>query len=159
MSKISIKIEGVDELFADLKRLGAISEDAVVDTINDLAMDTHSNAVQGIQRGPASGRTYDTRFYTDSQGRLRKGEPRVPHTASAAGEYPMSDTGRLASNVEFTVASKAKPQAEVGTNIIYGPYLEFGTSKMAARPWLMPSFIKAAKGIETELKAKLEGKL
>lgn len=145
MSKISIKVQGVDELFADLKRLGAISEDAVVDTINDLAMDTHSNAVQGIQRGPASGRTYT--------------RGNVTHRASAAGEYPMSDTGRLASNVEFTVASKANPQAEVGTNIMYGPFLEFGTSKMAARPWLMPSFIKAAKGIETELKAKLEGKL
>ena len=145
MSKVDIKIDGMDDLFADLKRLGAISEDAVVDTINDLAMDTHSNAVQGIQRGPASGRTYT--------------RGNVTHRASAAGEYPMSDTGRLASNVEFTVASKANPQAEVGTNIIYGPFLEFGTSKMAARPWLMPSFIKAAKGIETELKAKLEGKL
>lgn len=145
MSKISIKVQGVDELFADLKRLGAISEDAVVDTINDLAMDTHSNAVQGIQRGPASGRTYT--------------RGNVTHRASAEGEYPMSDTGRLASNVEFTVASKSKPQAEVGTNIIYGRWLEFGTSKMAARPWLERSFIKAAKGVETELKAKLEGKL
>ena len=145
MSKIGIKIQGVDELFADLKRLGSVSEEAVVDTINDLAMDTHSNAVQGIQRGPASGRTY------------KRGT--VTHRASAAGEYPMSDTGRLASNVEFTVASKAKPQAEVGTNIMYGRWLEFGTSKMAARPWLLRSFLKAAEGVETELKAKLEGKL
>jgi len=144
MSKVSVKIEGMDELFADLKRLGDVSKEAVVETINDLAMDTHANAVQGIQRGPASGRTY------------KRGN--VTHRASAAGEYPMSDTGRLASNVEFTVASLAKPESEVGTNIIYGAYLEFGTSKMAARPWLMPSFIKAAKGIEAELKAKFEGK-
>lgn len=144
MSKISVKIEGMDALFADLKRLGAVSKEAVVDTINDLAMDTQAKAVQGIQSGPASGRTY------------KRGN--VTHRASAAGQYPMSDTGRLASNVEFTVATIAKPQAEVGTNILYGPHLEFGTSKMAARPWLMPSFIKAANGIEAELKAKFEGK-
>lgn len=144
MSMISIKVQGVDELFADLKRLGAISEEAVVDTINDLAMDTHANAIQGIQSGPASGRTY------------KRGN--VTHRASAAGEYPMSDSGRLASNVKFTVATLSKPEAEVGTNIIYGPFHEFGTSKMAARPWLMPSFIKAAKGVEAELKARFEGK-
>ena len=145
MSKVNIQIDGMEELFADLKRLGAISKEAVVDTINDLAMDTQAEAIRGIQRGPASGRTY------------KRGT--VTHTASAAGQYPMSDSGRLAANVDRTVASTSKPQSEVGTNIIYGPYLEFGTSKMAARPWLMPSFIKAAKGIETELKAKLEGKL
>lgn len=156
---INVKIDGIDDLLADLKRLGTISDDLVVDTINDLAMDTQQEAVRGIQRGPASGRTYDTRFYTDSQGRLRKGEPRVPHTASAPGQFPMSDTGRLASNVEFEVATKSRQVAVVGTNIVYGAYLEFGTSKMAARPWLMPSFRKASEGVAKELKAKLEGRI
>ena len=140
---MNIRIEGIDELFADLKRLGKVSETAVVDTINDLAMDTHEKAVRGIQRGPASGRTYKRGAGT--------------HRASAPGEYPMSDTGRLASNVQFTVATKAKPQALVGTNIVYGAYLEFGTSKMSARPWLMPSFQKAVVGVAAELKAKLKG--
>lgn len=144
MSKMNVKIEGIDELFSDLKRLGKVSETVVVDTINDLAMDTHEKAVRGIQRGPASGQTYKRGART--------------HTASAPGEYPMSDTGRLASSVQFTVATKTKPQAIVGTNIVYGPYLEFGTSKMSARPWLMPSFQKAVVGVGAELKAKLKGK-
>lgn len=145
MSKISIKLDGAGDLMADLKRLAKISESAVVDTINDLAMDTQAEAVRGIQRGPASGRTY------------KRGN--VTHRASAAGEYPMSDTGRLASNVKFELATESDKRAFVGTNIIYGAYLEFGTSKMGARPWLMPSFIKAADGVGKELKAKLEGKL
>ena len=145
MSKISIKIEGVDELFADLKRLGAISEDAVVDTLNDIADDTKQLAVDGIKQGPASGRTYT------------RGS--VTRRASEAGEYPMSDTGRLMGSIRSIEASKALPQAVIGTDLIYGAHLEFGTSKMEARPWLERSFIKAAKGVETELKAKLEGKL
>lgn len=139
---MKVQIEGIDELFADLKKLGKISEDLVVDAINDVAMETHATAVRGIQRGPASGRTYQ-----------RGG---VTHKASAAGQFPMSDTGRLASNVEFTVANKGRPVALVGTNIIYGKFLEFGTSKMAARPWLLRSFKSASANVAKELKAKLE---
>jgi len=46
----------------------------------------------------------------------------------------------------------------VGTNVQYGTMLEFGTSRMAARPWLLPSFEKAKVGIEKELKIRLEAK-
>jgi hypothetical protein len=144
---------------ADLKRLGTISDELLVEALNDVADDTQQFAVDGIKRGPASGRTYDTRFWTDAQGRLRKGEPRVPHTASAPGQYPMSDTGRLMGNIETIEATSSKIEAKVGTNIIYGAHLEFGTSRMAARPWLMPSFRKASEGVAKELKAKLEGRL
>jgi phage gpG-like protein len=50
-------------------------------------------------------------------------------------------------------------EARVGTNLFYGPYLEFGTSKMAARPWLLPSFERAKVGVEKELRARLEAKI
>ena len=159
MSRVEIRIDGVDDLLADLRKLGDLSDELLVDTINDVAMATQNEAVRGIQRGPASGRTYDTYFWTDAQGRLRKGEPRVPHTASAPGQFPMSDTGRLASNVESILATPANIRAKVGTNIIYGAYLEFGTSKMAARPWLQRSFRQAAEGVAKELKAKLEARI
>lgn len=142
MSRVDIKLEGLDDLFADLNRLGELSDDLIMDTINDVAMDTQQEAVRGIQRGPASGRTR-------SDG----------SRASAPGEFPMSDTGRLASNVDMILATPAKMQAKVGTNIIYGAYLEFGTSRMAARPWLERSFRKAAEGVAKELKAKLEGRI
>lgn len=142
MSRVDIKIEGLDDLFADLNRLGELSDDLIMDTINDVAMDTQQEAVRGIQRGPASGQT-------------RADGSR----ASAPGEFPMSDTGRLASNVDMILATPAKMQAKVGTNIIYGAYLEFGTSRMAARPWLERSFRKAAEGVAKELKAKLEARI
>jgi HK97 gp10 family phage protein len=145
VSRVEIRIDGLDDLFADLRKLGDLSDELLVDTINDVAMDTQNEAVRGIQRGPANGRTY------------KRGT--VTHTASAPGQFPMSDTGRLASNVESILATPANIQAKVGTNIVYGAYLEFGTSKMAARPWLQRSFRQAAEGVAKELKAKLEARI
>jgi phage gpG-like protein len=142
MSKISVKIDGIDDLLADLKRLGTISDELLVEALNDVADDTQQFAVDGIKRGPASGRP--------------RGDG---SSASAPGEYPMSDTGRLMGNIETIEATPSKIEAKVGTNIIYGAHLEFGTSRMAARPWLMPSFRKASEGVAKELKAKLEGRL
>lgn len=142
MSRVEIMIEGLDDLFADLKRLDEISDDLILDSINDIAMDTQQEAVRGIHRGPASG------------------QPRGDGSrASAPGEFPMSDTGRLANNVDMILATPAKLSAKVGTNIIYGAYLEFGTSRMAARPWLERSLRKAAEGVAKELKAKLEARI
>lgn len=145
MSRVEIRIDGVDDLLADLRKLGDLSDELLVDTINDVAIATQNEAVRGIQRGPANGRTY------------KRGT--VTHTASAPGQFPMSDTGRLASNVESILATPANIRAKVGTNIIYGAYLEFGTSKMAARPWLQRSFRQAAEGVAKELKAKLEARI
>lgn len=140
--KVSIKIDGLDDLLADLRKVQEVSDEALVDTINDVALDTQSNAIQGIQRGPASGRTY------------KRGT--TIHRASAPGQYPMSDTGRLASNVKVELANQSNIVARVGTGIAYGPWLEFGTSKMAARPWLLPSYKKAIVDVAEEIKAKVE---
>jgi len=56
-----------------------------------------------------------------------------PHTASAPGDYPAIDTGHLAKNIETDVEDY---KARIGTNVPYGKELEFGTSKVEARPWL-----------------------
>lgn len=142
---VNIELDGLDKLLADLQRLGAAGEEVVEDTITDLVLDTHQKAVDGIQRGPKTGRVY------------RRGN--IAHQASAPGQYPASDTGRLASNVRFELPQGGNMVGRVGTNIQYGAYLEFGTSRMAARPWLLPSFEKAKVGVTKELKSKLEGRI
>lgn len=81
-------------------------------------------AVKGILAGNKTGRTY-----------TRGG---VTHTASAAGEYPASDTGFLASNIHV-VRSTTGLSGAVESRANYSEFLEFGTSKMAARPFLQPS--------------------
>lgn len=54
---------------------------------------------------------------------------------SAPGEPPHKQTGRLRMSVTHEI-DEANATARVGTNIKYGLYLELGTKKMAARPWL-----------------------
>lgn len=143
MTTIKIEVEGLAQLTAQLQSLGLAADDVIEDVIFDLATDTHAFAVQGIQGGPKSGRTYQ-----------RGG---VTHQASAPGEYPATDRGRLVSGVRIEQASPL--DIRVGTNVMYGPMLEFGTSRMAARPWLVPSFERAKIGVAAELRARLEARV
>lgn len=62
-------------------------------------------------------------------------EPSPP--ASAPGEEPHKDTGRLRASIAHEVDGKT---ARVGTNVTYGKFLELGTKKMAARPFLRPTY-------------------
>lgn len=56
------------------------------------------------------------------------------HTPSAPGEAPNNDSGLLANNIETTQV--APLVVEVSSNAPYAAALEFGTSKMAARPYM-----------------------
>ena len=80
----------------------------------------------------------------------------IAHTASAEGEPPAVDTGRLRASIstnwtggggdanEDGVGDPGGGEQEftvvVGTNVEYGPMLEFGTSRMGARPFMRPVF-------------------
>lgn len=93
--------------------------------INKFAILIHSKSIEKIQKGQRSGRTYRRRSVT--------------HQASAAGEAPKTDTGRLVSSIRPVFGNMS---AEVGSlaNIAkYGGMLEEGTKNMAARPWLEPT--------------------
>jgi len=53
------------------------------------------------------------------------------------------DTGKLRASITPVVESWAA--AYVGTNTEYAPYVEFGTKKMAAQPFLEPAFLEGQK--------------
>ena len=57
---------------------------------------------------------------------------------SAEGEFPATDTGFLASNI-FVKRSYTGLSGEVISKANYSAFLEFGTSKMGARPFMQPS--------------------
>ena len=46
------------------------------------------------------------------------------------------DTGNLRNSITHEVEKK---EARVGTNVEYGPFVELGTVKMAAQPYLNPA--------------------
>lgn len=145
MVSVKIEMDGLAQLLGKIKALGHDAEQVTLETITDLVTDTHAFAVSGIQQGPKTGRTY--------------ARDNVVHTASAPGQYPASDTGRLATSVRMEMPQAGNLVGRVGTAVAYGPMLEFGTSRMAARPWLMPSFERAKIGIEKELRARLEARI
>lgn len=85
-----------------------------------------NTAVTSIHQHGSSGTTYE------------KYNPRRTHTASAAGNPPNTDTGYLANNI-FAVIDGNKLGASVESRADYSIHLEFGTSKMQARPFLQPA--------------------
>lgn len=59
------------------------------------------------------------------------------HVASRPGDAPNTDTSNLITRIHTEIHGDA---AYVGTNVEYAAPLEFGTTKMAARPFLTPAF-------------------
>lgn len=59
------------------------------------------------------------------------------HVPSAPGEPPNNDTGVLANNIETT--QPAKNRVLVTSKAGYSAALEFGTGKIAARPFMRPA--------------------
>lgn len=59
------------------------------------------------------------------------------HVASKPGEPPNADTHVLANNIETTQPGRTR--VIVSSNAPYSAPLEFGTSKMAARPFMRPA--------------------
>ena len=112
---------------------------AVMRKIDSVSRDRMSEAVNEVRNktlvklsGRRSGRTY---FVPGTH---------KSYTASSPGEPPAQATGTLRQSVKGTVESEGRQIiGMVGTEQKYGPMLEFGTSKMAARPWLRKSFEEA----------------
>lgn len=124
MAGVVNKIVGAKELSAALKKLGPEVTEKLRKLNITIGAKVHRSAVDSIQRGSKTGRTY-----------TRRG---ISHHASAPGEAPATDTGRLASSVKMVV-DETTTNVAVGTSVGYGKDLEFGTSKMEARPWLFPA--------------------
>jgi HK97 gp10 family phage protein len=59
---------------------------------------------------------------------------------AAARERLPRRSGRLANSVTVETAPDGLA-ATVGTDVAYGTYLELGTRRMAARPWLQPALL------------------
>jgi len=122
---VTIRLEGSEQLQRQLRRLADDVRREVGQVVLGAAVEMRADIVQSIQRGPASGRTY------------KKSNPTRTHTASAPGQPPMSDTGRLANSITFDRLGDLT--AVVGSNLDYAPWLEYGTSRMAARPFFRPA--------------------
>ena len=147
---ITIEIQGLD-------RIHNATEQVRQQIANELAKGMYASmkqvegeAKRSITSGQKTGRVYKRRTVT--------------HRASGPGEAPASDTGLLVNSIRGSVDKGALGQGSlegtVTVGVSYGKLLEFGTSKMAARPFLFPAFERSKNWIKERLtKAVIDGVL
>ena len=120
---ITMEIQGLEQVKAEIRRIGKKAEDGVANAVKATALEVISDVKKRIQRGPKTGRTYT--------------RGNISHTASAPGQAPATDKGVLASSPYFEQSSKLS--ATVGSRLAYSAYLEFGTTRIAPRPSWAPA--------------------
>lgn len=132
----SIKIEPPAGL--DVEAMVREVEDQVANAIAGGVKLIEADAKRRVARGPKTGRIYETWFRTNTAtGRIFPfGKRSAPHQASAPGEAPATDTGLLIQNI---VSGARGLIGGVEARVEYAAWLEFGTRRMAARPFLIPA--------------------
>lgn len=75
----------------------------------------------------------------------------VEHQASAPGEAPASDIGTLVQSISPPVANASRLLVALTVSAAHGRKLEYGTSKMEARPFARP----AANNSKAEVKGAI----
>jgi HK97 gp10 family phage protein len=65
------------------------------------------------------------------------------------------DSGDLVKSIT-SKSSKSGMAAKIGTDIVYGPYVEFGTSDTAAKPFLFPSLEEQRPHFDTDMRQALD---
>ena len=123
--KIEVKVKDINKVLGRFKKLDKDLEEPFREVVKGGGQLIRGEAVKSIQTGMKSGRIYE------------KYNPRRTHRASAPGEAPASDTGNLVRNIR--VRNENKDLVKVESNAPYSSFLEFGTSKMLARPFLFPA--------------------
>lgn len=67
------------------------------------------------------------------------------------------DTGLLRKSISHRVIDRnGYPVGQVGTNVEYAPYQEFGTSKMAAQPFLLPGLNSSKASVKEVIARRLK---
>ena len=136
MTGVRVTVTGVERLKGKFRQIPIDANNLIGKAIATSALEVQSHAQRSIQRAPRGGEPY-VRY-----------APRREGVASAPGETPATDTGRLVSSVFAQIQPLS---AEVGTDVDYGTHLEFGTVKMGARPWLHPAFEALKKRIRERI--------
>jgi HK97 gp10 family phage protein len=131
MSAISGKVGDISKLLNKLTGAAPILQKATREALAKSALEIHKNAVKSIAKS--------------SKGeRQKRYNPERTVRVSNEGDAPNNDTGRLIQSIKFEVEEDA---AYVGSNLKYAAWLEFGTEKMAARPWLAPALQNASEKV------------
>jgi len=154
-----IKIEGFDsliKLFPEMERKIRSELKLAVAAAGTLV----ENEIKDSMRKAKHGKTYRK---NKAITRKRKGKNVVVgakfHRASAPGEAPAVDRGRLVGSIHSKKEDSGY-SSTIGvhdtTNVKYAKALEYGTAKIAPRPFLIPALNKTKPAIEERFKQAME---
>jgi len=93
--------------------------------------------VDGIPEALAKLKKYQFRKMNQIEDELRIGAFKIEGLAK---DTVAVASGRLKSSITTDDSDAAVLIIRVGTNVKYAPYVEFGTKRMAAQPYLYPAF-------------------
>ena len=129
---IKFKVSNLKKVLSQMDKLEKDMEIPFQEIVKGGGQLIRGEAIKSIQTGAKSGVMY------------QKYNPRREHRASAPGQAPASDTGNLVSKI---IVKNNKDEVRVQSNANYSKFLEFGTSKMLARPFMFPAKEKSKKKI------------
>ena len=141
----TIKVTNLKKVLSQLNRLGKDMEVPFQEIVKGGGQLIRGEAIKSIQSGAKSGVMYQ--MYN----------PRREHRSSAPGQAPASDTGNLVSKI--IVKQKTRNITNVESNADYSAFLEYGTSKMQPRPFMLPAFEKSKKPILDATFRRVVGKI
>ena len=126
---MTVKLDGIEEIQAAFQKFGIEVEDLLGNAVRATTLNVQAEAITSIQQVRGLGIF------------VKRYQPTRMHLASAPGQPPNTDTGRLVGSIETDFLPKRGGllSGAVFTRLEYGRHLEFGTQKMAARPWLFPA--------------------
>jgi HK97 gp10 family phage protein len=124
---ITVRLEGMERLLKQFEKMGPRAKREGTRAMRATAEAVRSTAIRSMQSDSKTGTTY-----------LRgKGQNlSTTHQASAPGQSPAVDTGGL-------IRSARVEARDMSATLVFGAEyasdLEYGTTKMAARPFLAPA--------------------
>lgn len=119
------EVLNADRIIKKLSQLPDNLKQPITKALLQSAGEMQAYAVPRLQRNSGTGRTYKRGGRT--------------HVASSPGEFPNADFGALVKAMRFE--PRGPLEVVWGAFISYAKFLEFGTSKMAARPFIRPTFM------------------
>ena len=142
---IKFKVSNLKKVLSQLDKLEKDMEIPFQEIVKGGGQLIRTEAIKSIQTGAKSGVMY------------QKYNPRREHRASAPGQSPASDTGNLVSKI--IVKQKSSDVTNVESNANYSAFLEYGTSKMEERPFMLPAFEKSKKPIINAVFKRVKNKI
>jgi HK97 gp10 family phage protein len=111
----------------------------LLDQVNEKIFDSGEDLANIMKKSITTGSKSGNQYY--SNGRR--------HQASSPGQSPANNTGELVKSISY---KKTKNGSETIIDAEYAGYLEYGTSKMRPRPFILPAIQKLKKDLLTLIK-------